>query len=138
MEAAVKHGVKKIVLTSSMAAITDSPVKKYTEADWNEKSSLTRNPYYYSKTLAEKAAWDFVKDRDDAKDLKLVVINVRSPLEPRRSFACRFLMHNTNVAVLRHWSLPAEGGQAQRNSRDLYRLDDGSIPRYSAHGLGHG
>jgi dihydroflavonol-4-reductase len=77
MEAAVKCGVKKVVLTSSVAAITDHPVKKYTEEDWNKESSLTRNPYYYSKTLAEEAAWKFVNERPEAKNLKLVVINVR-------------------------------------------------------------
>jgi len=42
-----------------MAAITDSPIKKYTESDWNETSSLTRNAYYYSKKLAEESAWNF-------------------------------------------------------------------------------
>jgi dihydroflavonol-4-reductase len=53
--------VARIVVTSSMAAVTDEPDERVlTEADWNEKSSLTRNPYYYSKTLAERAAWDFV------------------------------------------------------------------------------
>src|SRR5687767_556970 len=44
--------VKRVVVTSSMAAITDEPESDHvlTEADWNEKSSLDRNPYYYSKT----------------------------------------------------------------------------------------
>jgi hypothetical protein len=41
--------VKRIVQTSSVAAITDSPDGKVTlnEDVWNEKSSLKRNPYYY-------------------------------------------------------------------------------------------
>jgi dihydroflavonol-4-reductase len=66
--------VKRVVLTSSMAAVTDEPEsdRVLTEADWNEKSSLTRNPYYYSKTLAERAAWDFVKQ---ARSFDLVVVN---------------------------------------------------------------
>jgi dihydroflavonol-4-reductase len=58
-----------------VAAITDEPPQDHalTEADWNEKSSLTRNPYYYSKTLAERAAWAFV---DKAKPgFDLVVVN---------------------------------------------------------------
>lgn len=56
--------VRRVVITSSMAAITDEPEsdKVLTEEDWNEKSSLSRNPYYYSKTLAERAAWQFVED----------------------------------------------------------------------------
>ena len=55
--------VRRGVLTSSMAAVTDEPdgTRVLTERDWNEKSSLDRNPYYYSKTLAERAAWDFVQ-----------------------------------------------------------------------------
>lgn len=66
--------VQRVVLTSSMAAITDEPDSShvYTEQDWNERSSLQRNPYYYSKTLAEKAAWDFTQ-QSGAFDL--VVIN---------------------------------------------------------------
>jgi dihydroflavonol-4-reductase len=57
--------VRRVVLTSSVAAVTDAPVNGhvYTEADWNETSSLSRNPYYFSKTLAERAAWRFVDER---------------------------------------------------------------------------
>ena len=59
--AAKSKSVKRVVLTSSVAAITDEPDGRVlTEADWNTGSSLTRNPYYYSKTLAERAAWDFM------------------------------------------------------------------------------
>ena len=73
-----KHSVKQVVLTSSVAAITDSPIndKVYTEEDWNTESNLGRNPYYYSKTLAEKAAWKFVEDLPEEEKMKLVVINV--------------------------------------------------------------
>lgn len=72
--AAAGSGARRVVLTSSTAAITDEPEDRvYTEADWNTKSSLTRNPYYYSKTLAERAAWDFVESEGSAFDL--VVIN---------------------------------------------------------------
>ena len=65
--------VQRVVVTSSMAAITDEPDSEYvlTEEDWNEKSSLDRNPYYYSKTLAEKKAWELA----EAADWDLVVIN---------------------------------------------------------------
>ncbi|MBS2012158.1 MAG: aldehyde reductase [Deltaproteobacteria bacterium] len=76
LEAAKKSStVKRVVVTSSMAAITDEPESDHvlTEADWNEKSSLERNPYYYSKTLAERAAWDFVEREKPSFDL--VVIN---------------------------------------------------------------
>lgn len=79
--AARSAGVKRVVLTSSTAAITDEPDgRAYTEADWNEKSSLTRNPYYYSKTLAERSAWDFMENESAPFDL--VVINPSGVLGP--------------------------------------------------------
>lgn len=47
LEACAAGTVKRVVLTSSMAAITDEPDRRHvlTEDDWNERSSLTRNPY---------------------------------------------------------------------------------------------
>lgn len=76
LEACAKaDSVRRVMLTSSMAAVTDEPDagKVLTEADWNTKSTLTRNPYYLSKTLAEREAWSFVEQRKPAWDL--VVIN---------------------------------------------------------------
>lgn len=51
-------GVRRIVFTSSSSAITDEPEPGhvYTEADWNEKSTTSRNPYALSKKLAEEEA----------------------------------------------------------------------------------
>jgi dihydroflavonol-4-reductase len=72
---AAKPSVRRVVLTSSVAAITDEPPQDHvlTEADWNEQSSLTRNAYYYSKTMAERAAWEFMAREKPGFDL--VVIN---------------------------------------------------------------
>lgn len=72
--AAANTRVRRVVLTSSMAAIMDEPddaVK--TEAVWNTKSTLDRNAYYLSKTMAERAAWDFVDRQSPGFDL--VVLN---------------------------------------------------------------
>jgi dihydroflavonol-4-reductase len=67
--------VRRVVFTSSMATITDEPPDRdLTEKDWNERSSLRRNPYYYANTLAERAAWDFM-EREAAARFDLVVIN---------------------------------------------------------------
>ncbi len=66
--------MRRVVLTSSVAAITDQADGHLnTESDWNTRSSLTRNPYYYSKTLAEQAAWQFMEAGKPRFDL--VVIN---------------------------------------------------------------
>ncbi|MEM9056177.1 MAG: NAD-dependent epimerase/dehydratase family protein [Pseudomonadota bacterium] len=72
---AASSTVKRVVVTSSMAAVTDEPDGAYTltESDWNETSSLTRNPYYYSKVAAERAAWEFVANRSPA--WSLIAIN---------------------------------------------------------------
>ena len=67
------HSVRRVVLTSSVAAITDQADGHLnTESDWNTRSSLTRNPYYYSKTLAEQAAWQFMNARKPSFDLVAV------------------------------------------------------------------
>lgn len=76
LQAARRAGsIRRVVLTSSFAAVTDEPDagRVLTEQDWNEKSSLTRNPYYFSKTLAERAAWTFMREQSPAFDL--VAIN---------------------------------------------------------------
>ncbi|MBL8632307.1 MAG: SDR family oxidoreductase [Myxococcales bacterium] len=67
--------VRRVVLTSSMAAITDEPESDHllTEEDWNTKSTLERNPYYLSKTLAEKEGWKFLQEERAGFDL--VVVN---------------------------------------------------------------
>jgi len=74
LKAAVASGVKKVVLTSSMAAVCGSQRQKnpshlWTEADWNDTTTLS---YAYSKLAAEKAAWDFAKEHPE---LKLITIN---------------------------------------------------------------
>ncbi len=88
LESCRKAGtVKRVVLTSSMAAITDEPDSDHvlTEADWNSKSTLERNPYYLSKTLAERAGWEFVEREKPGFDL--VVINPFLVIGPSLSAA---------------------------------------------------
>ena len=82
LASAKKAGVRRVILTSSMSAISDEPIegKVFTEADWNDQSTLTRNPYYYSKTVAERAAWTFMKEQSPPFDL--VVINPFMVLGP--------------------------------------------------------
>ncbi|NTU96860.1 MAG: SDR family oxidoreductase [Chlorobiaceae bacterium] len=97
LESCIKAGsVKRVVLTSSIAAITDEPEndKIYTENDWNTMSSLSRNPYYYSKTLAERAAWDFIMHKRTGFDL--VAINPPLVLGPSLSPAL-----NTSKQMIR-------------------------------------
>lgn len=78
--ACVQEGskVKRVVLTSSVAAVADEAFtdgKKYSETDWPNSDVLT--PYPKSKALAEKAAWDFLKEKEtkNEKCFELSVIN---------------------------------------------------------------
>lgn len=71
--------VKRVVLTSSCAAIytdaidsVNAPGGILTEEVWNETASLEYQPYSYSKTLAEKKAWEIVKNQSR---WDLVVVN---------------------------------------------------------------
>lgn len=75
LEAALRAGVPRAVVTSSMAAVTDEPEpgRVYTERDWNERSTVERNPYYASKAAAERAAWALAAQAGEA--LRLVSVN---------------------------------------------------------------
>ena len=69
-------GVKRVVLTSSFAAVGYSPkdhAGDYTEADWTDPATPGISAYVKSKTIAERAAWDFVKS--EGNGLELAVVN---------------------------------------------------------------
>ena len=63
-----KVGVPKVVLTSSTVSITNGVNKPqnyaFTEEDWSNTDAPEIRAYALSKTLAEKAAWDDVKQHD--------------------------------------------------------------------------
>ncbi len=75
LKAARAAGVPRVVLTSSFAAIgySPKPVRDYTEDDWTDPDTPGLAAYPLSKTVAERAAWDFF--RSDGGDTELVVIN---------------------------------------------------------------
>lgn len=68
-------GVKRVVLTSSFAAIgyghkvQEAP---FTEADWTNPNGDDVVPYTKSKTLAERAAWDFLAREGGALELSVI------------------------------------------------------------------
>lgn len=60
--------VKRVVLTSSVVAVFGDAVDLFqtehgifTEKHWNFSSSVKHQPYSYSKTLAEKLAWEIAE-----------------------------------------------------------------------------
>ncbi|CAG5117824.1 unnamed protein product [Candidula unifasciata] len=76
--------VKRIILTSSYQAVSANPTvatdKVFTEADWADAE--TADPLVKSLILAEKSAWDFVKELPDADKIDLCVMNPTLPLGP--------------------------------------------------------
>jgi len=75
-------GVKRVVLTSSFAAVgygIDRHTRPYTEEDWTDPDEDV-SAYVKSKTLAESAAWDFMT-REGGK-LELSVVNPVGILGP--------------------------------------------------------
>lgn len=76
LRAARDAGVRRVVLTSSFAAIGygQSPQSKpLDETNWTNPNGRDVMPYTKSKTLAERAAWDFLAREGGA--LELAVIN---------------------------------------------------------------
>jgi dihydroflavonol-4-reductase len=70
LKAAKEEGVKRIVWTSSMAAVGmgTTPNNPFTEDDWYHQA---KNPYYYAKYKAEWEAWKYA----ESNNLDLVTIN---------------------------------------------------------------
>jgi nucleoside-diphosphate-sugar epimerase len=69
-------GVKRVVLTSSFAAIGygQAPQEKpFNETNWTDPNAADVLPYAKSKTLAERAAWDFIAK--EGGNLELSVVN---------------------------------------------------------------
>jgi dihydroflavonol-4-reductase len=64
LRAAVKAGVKRVVMTSSCAACAPKEVSREVTSDetvWSDPKSQADDWYRLSKTLAERAAWDFMR-----------------------------------------------------------------------------
>lgn len=76
LRAATEGGVKRVVLTS--AANASSPASYATdgitdETLWTDPDDPTLIPYRRSKTLAERAAWDFMADYDGPTELTTIL-----------------------------------------------------------------
>jgi dihydroflavonol-4-reductase len=84
LRAAKDAGIGRVVMTSSSAAVASGVRPKngsaFTEEDWADPDAAGVTPYAMSKTLAERAAWDFA--RDEAPDMALSTINPAFVLGP--------------------------------------------------------
>lgn len=81
LRAARDAGARRVVLTSSFAAVGYSPkpanpgstTREYDETDWTSPDTPGLPVYPLSKAVAERAAWDFIER--EGGDTELVVLN---------------------------------------------------------------
>lgn len=75
LRAARDAGVKRVVLTSSFAAIGYGQKPKgrpFNETDWTDPNGDDVRAYVKSKTVAERAAWDFIAKEGGPLELSVV------------------------------------------------------------------
>ncbi|HEX4072794.1 MAG TPA: aldehyde reductase [Planctomycetaceae bacterium] len=83
LRAARDAGVKRVVVTSSFAAIgygQEPMTAPFNETNWTNPDGADVRPYVKSKTLAERAAWDFMAR--EGRTLELSVVNPVGVLGP--------------------------------------------------------
>jgi nucleoside-diphosphate-sugar epimerase len=76
LRAARDAGVKRVVVTSSFTAIgygQKPQTRPFDETNWTDPEAGDVTPYAKSKTLAERAAWDFIAR--EGGGLELAVVN---------------------------------------------------------------
>ena len=76
LRAARNAGVRRVILTSSFAAIGyghPDHAASFTEEDWTNPDAPDIQAYVKSKTLAERAAWEFMQR--EGGSLELAVVN---------------------------------------------------------------
>jgi nucleoside-diphosphate-sugar epimerase len=99
LRAARDAGARRVVLTSSFAAIGYSPKPgaEYTEADWTDPDMPGLPAYPRSKTVAERAAWDFIEREGGATEL--VVVNPTFILGPTLTTQIRSSLQLTKAML---------------------------------------
>ncbi|NQE48914.1 SDR family oxidoreductase [Herbaspirillum rubrisubalbicans] len=83
LRAARDAGVKRVVLTSAFGAIgVGHPpmTRPFNETDWSDLNNESVAPYQKSKTLSERAAWDFIAA--EGRGMELTAINPVAVLGP--------------------------------------------------------
>jgi nucleoside-diphosphate-sugar epimerase len=83
LRASLAGGVRRVVITSSTAAVRGAaapPRRPLTEQDWTDPAAHGLTPYARSKAIAERAAWDFVRDAGQTD--RLAAVNPSGILGP--------------------------------------------------------
>lgn len=84
LRAAHRANVERVVMTSSVAAVFYGRDRDhvFSEADWSDVQSRHIGAYEKSKTLAERAAWDYMESLGAGSTMDMVVINPGLVLGP--------------------------------------------------------
>lgn len=83
LRAGLDAGVKRVVVTSSVAAIrlsAGAAARPLDEGDWTDPETPDLTPYVRSKTIAERAAWGLVRERGEED--RLAVVNPGAIIGP--------------------------------------------------------
>ncbi|MFB5265615.1 SDR family oxidoreductase [Paenibacillus enshidis] len=76
LRAAINASVERVVMTSSLAAATpdiSSENQQVNESFWSDPNDKNLNSYRKSKAIAEKAAWDFMKEHTSKTTLATIL-----------------------------------------------------------------
>ena len=105
LAAASRNGVKRVVQTSSIAAVSSghqNQNRTFSEADWSDLDGDIE-PYPKSKTMAERAAWEFVNGLEGEQKLELAAINpgyILGPVLDSRSRTSTLLLETLLTGAL--------------------------------------
>ncbi|MEW6405353.1 MAG: NAD-dependent epimerase/dehydratase family protein, partial [Chloroflexota bacterium] len=84
LRAAQAAGVRRLVLISSVVAITgghEGENRTFDESDWTDLEKC-KSSYSISKTMAERAAWNFVHTAENHTGMEMVSINPTNVFGP--------------------------------------------------------
>jgi nucleoside-diphosphate-sugar epimerase len=99
LRAARDAGARRVVMTSSFAAVGYSPKPggEYTEADWTDPDMPGLAAYPRSKAIAERTAWDFIDH--EGGDTELTVVNPTFILGPTLTTHARSSLQLTKAML---------------------------------------
>jgi nucleoside-diphosphate-sugar epimerase len=99
LRAARDAGVRRVVMTSSFAAVGYSPKPgaEYTEADWTDPDMPGLPAYPRSKAIAERTAWDFIEH--EGGHTELAVLNPTFILGPTLTTQARSSLQLTKAML---------------------------------------
>jgi dihydroflavonol-4-reductase len=154
LRAAQAAGVRRVVLTSSVVAVEANPKvgrEVLTEADWTDVTHPRATAYYKSKTLAERAAWDFVAahpeiglttvnpalvlgrplDADFGTSLQLIerIVAAKDPMQPNVGFG---IVDVADVSAMHVRALERPGTAGRRYIASSSSVTIPELARYLA------